>query len=413
LSFTINQFQFANGIRLLHKQVPSTQISHLGIMLDMGSRDETEQQLGLAHFWEHMAFKGTGKRGAFHILNRLETVGGELNAYTTKEKICFHASVLAPYTDRAIELLADITFNSVFPEKQVEREKGVILEEMAMYKDSPEDAIQDDFDLQLFPDHTLGNNILGTSQSVESFKREQLISFIGQHLDTSKVVLSITTPLSFEKVKRIAIKYLSDISTVHSATVRKKPLQYTVSNLTEKRAVSQAQVAMGRPAFGLLDPKRLPFFMLVNHLGGPAMNSRFNVSLREKNGLVYGIEASYVPYIDSGYFGIYFGTEPNKIQKSLSLIEKELKTLREVRFSENQLHVLKNQLKGQLAMAEESNMGFMQMMAKSVLDLGRIDTIDDVFSQIDSVNASTLQDIAQEMFATDHFSSLQFLPEKS
>ena len=177
-----------NGIRIAHKQVAHTQIAHCGIMLDIGSRDESPEQQGLAHFWEHMAFKGTEKRRSHHIINRLEIVGGELNAYTTKEKICFHASVLNEHFDKALELLADITFHSIFPEKQIERERNVILEEMSMYYDSPEDAIQDDFDTLLFPGHSLGYNILGTQETVKGFSSDDLRAFILENLDTEHIL---------------------------------------------------------------------------------------------------------------------------------------------------------------------------------------------------------------------------------
>ncbi len=402
---------FPNGIRLAHKQVFATQVSHIGIMLDIGSRDEKPHQQGLAHFWEHMAFKGTSKRNSFNILNRLETVGGELNAYTTKEKVCFHASVLTPHTDRAIDLLTDIAFHSIFPEKQVDRERNVILEEMAMYYDSPEDAIQDDFDELVFANHQLGKNILGNQESVTNFSRNDLITFIDENLDTESIVISSTGNLSFEQIKKITEKYINEIPFKKSGRVRISPTSYSPQSQKVKRNITQAQVAMGRPSYALNHKNRVPFFMLVNLLGGPAMNSRFNVSLREKNGLVYSIDANYTPYIDTGYLGIYFGTEQQKIEKSLVLIKKELDLVTDKLMSTNQLHILKNQLKGQLAMAEESNMGFMQMMAKSLLDMNKIDSLEEIFAQIDEVKSGQLQEIANEMFLEKELSYLTFLPE--
>lgn len=402
---------FANGIRLAHKYVPSTQVSHVGIMLDIGSRDEKPHQQGLAHFWEHMAFKGTAKRNSFNILNRLETVGGELNAYTTKEKVCFHASVLRPHTERAIELLADIAFHSIFPEKMLNRERNVILEEMSMYYDSPEDAIQDDFDEIIFANHQLGKNILGNQESVSRFTRIDLQEFIDENLDTEQIVIASTGNLKFEEIKKITEKYIREIPFKKTSRVRLAPTEYLLKNEKVKRNITQAQVAIGRPSYALNHKNRVPFFMLVNLLGGPAMNSRFNVSLREKNGLVYSIDASYTPYIDTGFMGIYFGTEQQKIEKSLNLIKKELNLVREKSLSINQLFILKNQLKGQLAMAEESNMGFMQMIAKSLLDMDRIDSLEEIFEQIDAVSAHLIQDIANEMFDEKTLSSLTFLPE--
>ena len=194
-----------NGIRIVHKEVKSTKIVHCGFILNIGSRDENDNQQGLAHFWEHMAFKGTSKRKAFHIINRLESVGGELNAYTTKEKICFYASVLDNYFEKALELLTDITFDSIFPEKQIEKERGVILEEMAMYHDAPEDAIQDEFDNLVFKGHPLGNNILGTAESVRSFRRQHFKQFVSENINTGQLIFSVVGNISLKNIWR---KYL-------------------------------------------------------------------------------------------------------------------------------------------------------------------------------------------------------------
>ncbi len=401
----------SNGIRIAHKQVPHTQIAHCGIMLDIGSRDELPHQQGLAHFWEHMAFKGTEKRSSFHIINRLENVGGELNAYTTKEKICFHASVLDAHFDKAMDLLADITFHSVFPDKQIERERNVILEEMSMYVDSPEDAIQDDFDQLVFPGHALGNNILGTAETVNSFGRKQLFEFIDGNIDTERIVVSSVSRLPFSKVVKVAEKYLGSIPHRTTSRIRSAPGMYAPVIQEKVRSISQAQCAMGQPAYALADEKRLPFFMLVNLLGGPGMNSRFNLSLREKNGFVYSIEGNYTPYLDTGFMGVFFGTEPRQLAKSISLINKELRKIREVPLSTIQLRQTKVQLMGQLAMSEESNMSFMLMMAKSLLDTGKVDTLPEIFAEIEEITSKQLQDIAQEMFNEQNFSYLTFLPE--
>ena len=400
-----------NGIRIAHKQVPYTQIAHCGIMLDIGSRDELPHQQGLAHFWEHMAFKGTEKRSSFHIINRLENVGGELNAYTTKEKICFHASVLDDHFDKAMDLLADITFHSVFPEKQIERERNVILEEMSMYVDSPEDAIQDDFDQLVFPDHALGNNILGTPETVNSFGKKELFEFINENIDTERIVVSSVSRIPFSKVVRVAEKYLGNIPHRTTTRIRNAPGLYKPVSHQKERSISQAQCAMGQPAYALSDDKRLPFFMLVNLLGGPGMNSRFNLSLREKYGFVYSIEGNYTPYLDTGFMGIFFGTEHKQLAKSISLINRELKKIREVPLSILQLRQTKVQLMGQLAMSEESNMSFMLMMGKSLLDTGKVDTLPEIFAEIEEITSKQLQDIAQEMFNEQNFSYLTFLPE--
>lgn len=400
-----------NGIRVAHKQITTSQVAHLGIMLDIGSRDELPHQQGLAHFWEHMAFKGTEHRNAFHILNRLETVGGELNAYTTKEKICFHASLLKEHYEKAVDLLADITFRSVFPERHLEKERSVIMEEIAMYYDSPEDALADDFDDLIFAGHPLGTNILGTPETLRSFTRQDLQNFIADNLDTERVVFATVGNLSFKKVVKLAEKYLGDVPAKRSTRVRISPNGYHPAQEQIARPIVQAHAALGRRAYALSDQRRIPFYMLINLLGGPGMNSRLNLSVREKHGLVYSIDASYTPYLDTGFVGIYFGTERRQLNKAIALILKELKTLREVPLTTTQLHVTKQQLMGQLAMAEEGNMSYMLMMGKSLLDLGRVEPLEELFDRIKGVTTSELQEMANEIFVEDQLCQLTFLPE--
>jgi predicted Zn-dependent peptidase len=406
-----NIFTLPNGIRISHKQVTYTKIAHCGFILDIGSRDEKPHQQGIAHFWEHMAFKGTKKRRSFHIINRLESLGGELNAYTTKEKICFHASVLDRHFEKAVELLTDITFDSVFPERQIEKERSVILEEMAMYYDSPEDAIQDDFDNVIFADHSLGNNILGTTESVRSFHREDFKKFILENLNTERIIFSSVSNLPFSKVVKLAEKYLAHIPVFSAQQLREPFSSYVPKKIVKARNITQAQCAIGRTAYALSDSKRLPFFMLINILGGPGMNSRLNLALREKYGFVYSIDANYTPYIDTGFVAVYFGTEKKQLNKSIALVQKELKQLKEKKMGTVQLHAAKEQLMGQLAMAEESNLNFMLMMGKSILDLNRIDSLNEIFESIRDITAAQLQDIANEMFAEDQLSILTFLPD--
>jgi predicted Zn-dependent peptidase len=400
-----------NGIGIIHKEVSHTKIAHCGFVLDIGSRDEQLHQLGIAHFWEHMAFKGTHKRKAYHIINRLETVGGELNAYTTKEKICFYASVLDNHYEKALELLADITFDSVFPENQIERERHVILEEMALYADSPEDALQDEFDALVFANHPLGHNILGTSESVRQFQRQDFAQFIQDNIDTGRIIFSSVGNLPFKKVLRWAEKHLGHLPS-QSAHLERRPFEsYRPVQIQKTKSTQQAYCALGRTAYHLYDPKRLPFFMLVNLLGGPGMNSRLNLALRERHGFVYSVEAGYTPFLDTGQLGIYFATEPKHLEKSLQLVHKELRLLREQKLGVLQLHNAKEQLMGQMAMAEESNLSYMLMMGKSLLDKETIEPIDQIFADIRAVSAERLQDIAQEMLHPDQLSQLLYLPE--
>lgn len=399
-------YTLPNGIRVAHRQISNTKVVHCGIMFDIGSRDELPHQAGLAHFWEHMAFKGTKKRKSYHIINSLESVGGELNAYTTKEKICFYSSVLDDYFERSVDLLTDIAFNSSFPEKQLEVERGVILEEMAMYLDSPEDAIQDEFDSIIFPNHSLGINILGTQESVKGFSREDFGKFIKENLSTGSVVLSVVGNVSFKKTIRIAEKYLKDIEVAETSRKRTAPSGYQSQQLTLEKGNNQAQVAIGRPSYSLKDDKRLPFFALVNLLGGPGLNSRFNLSLREKYGLVYQIDANISSYSDTGIFSILFGTDPQNLDKAFKVIDKELNLLKTKELGGVQLKTVKDQLKGQLAMAEEGKQGYMLMMAKSIIDMGRVEPLAEIFKGIDLITSSDLLELSNEMFDEKELSRL-------
>ncbi len=404
-------YTLPNGIRIAHKQVSHTRIVHCGFILDVGSRDEKSDQHGIAHFWEHMAFKGTKKRKAFHILNKLDSVGGELNAYTTKEKICFYASVLDTHFNSAFELLADITFDSVFPEKQIERERNVILEEMSMYFDAPEDAIQDEFDSVVFYDHPLGRNILGTSDSIRAFHREDFKQFIRENLDTEKLIFSCVGNLPMKKVVKQAEKFLLDIPTLNAQRDRLPFSGYRANNKIIQRNLTQAQCAIGRNAYSLYDDRQLPFLMLTNILGGPAMNSRLNLVLREKYGLVYAIEAEYNAYTDTGLFGIYFGTDPKQLNRSISHVRKELKKLKYTPLGTIQLHKAKEQLMGQIAMSSENNQGLMLIMAKSLLDSKEMESLDSIYKKISKVTATDLQEISNHMFDESELSVLTYVPE--
>jgi predicted Zn-dependent peptidase len=403
-------YTLKNGIRVVHNRITSTKIVHCGIMLDIGSRDESPANQGIAHFWEHMAFKGTRKRNSFHILNRLESLGGELNAFTDKEKILFYASLRDEYFERALELLADITFDSVFPVSQIKRERNVILEEMSMYYDDPDDSLQDEFDAVIFSGHALGMNILGTQKTVKNFQRKDFKRFVGAHMDTSKIVFSCVGNLSMEEVVRLAEKYLGRIPKMKSKIARKKFNGYKPKETTLKRNVKQARVAMGRTAYHLAHEKRSGFFMLTNILGGGGMNSRLNMALREKHGFVYNIGSQFVPFTDTGLFLISYGTEPSQLKKSITLVKQELKKLREDKLGVKQLASSKEQILGQIAMAEENNMGFMVMMARTLLDLGRITSLEEIFERVKKTSAADLQALAHEMFDEDKMSQLIMHP---
>lgn len=402
--------ELPNGIRIVHRQVSNTKIAHCCLMLDIGSRDEKSDQQGIAHFWEHMAFKGTQKRKSYHIINRLESLGGELNAYTTKEKICFYSAVLDDHLDKAVELLTDITFNSTFPDNQIDRERHVILEEMAMYKDSPEDAIQDQLDELVFHGHQLGENILGTQESVNRFTQKDFLDFVSENIDTSKIVFSSVGNYSMKKLKRIVEKYIAEIEIKSSDRIRSFSSQYQKQEIEERRDIMQAHVGIGCQSLDYHSKEKIPFFVLNNILGGNAMNSRLNLSLREKHGLVYSVESSVISFSDVGMFSVFFATEPSNLNKSMNLVRKEIEKLAEVDLGSKQLQTAKDQIKGQLAMSEENNQSYMLMMAKSMLDYDRIESLEEVFSKIDFIKRNQLRDLATRLLNYDNMSILKYLP---
>ncbi|SNS66194.1 Predicted Zn-dependent peptidase [Belliella buryatensis] len=406
-----NLKELSNGIRIIHMEVPHTRMVHSGFILNIGSRDETKEQEGLVHFWEHMAFKGTKKRKAFHIINRLESLGGELNAYTTKEKVCFYASVLKEHFNKAAELLCDITFNSIFPEKQIEKERHVILEEMAMYRDSPEDSIQDDFDELVFEGHALGRNILGTEETVGRFTQQDFFDFISRRLDTTQIVFSVVGNISFKKVLQQVEGYLSSIPAKRSLYVRNSYVQYQPKIKIVEKEISQAHCAIGKTAYSLYDPRRFKLYLLNNILGGPSMNSRLNLSLREKHGYVYAVESSYQTYSDTGFIGIFFGTEENTVKRAKKLVMREMEKLRTQKLGTMQLHMAKEQAIGQMAMAEENYAALMLVFGKNLLDKGKIDSLDSIFDTIRSTSAEELLDIANEVFDPNQLSYLTYLPK--
>lgn len=404
--------KLSNGIRIVHQQLATTKIVHCGIILDIGSRDENTDNQGIAHFWEHMAFKGTKRRRSFNIINSLDSIGGELNAYTDKEKVVFYASVRDEYFERAVDVLSDITFHSVFPDYQIEKERGVILEEMAMYNDSPDDSLQDEFESIVYKDHPMGMNILGKPETVNSFSKRDFLSFFKNHLGTDKIAFSCVGNISLDEVERIARKYFEGLLTKKAKAKRKKFRVYKPREQILKRIVKQAKCAIGRDAYPIINDNRIPLFLLVNMLGGPGMNSRLNLALREKYGFVYSIDAHYIPYTDTGMFAVFFGTEPKQLNRCITLIMRELNRFCDKPLTTRQLSSAKEQIKGQLAMAEENNLNLMLSMGRSVLDIGRVPSLEEIYYQIDEINAFKLRDIAQEIFDETKMSYLIMEPDK-
>jgi predicted Zn-dependent peptidase len=405
-------FTLSNGIRIVYQRVPSTKIFHCGLFLDVGSRDETYANQGIAHFWEHMAFKGTRKRNSYQIITSLDSIGGELNAFTDKERVVFFASVRDQFAELAIDVLSDITFKSIFPESQIERERGVILEEMSMYFDTPDDSLQDEFEAVIYKNHPLGMNILGRPETVRSLKRRDFLTFFNNHMDTRRIVFSCVGNLEVTNVEKLVNRYLAVKKTVRKEE-RKKASSYKPREKELVRPVKQARCAIGRDGYPTDHEHRIPFFMLVNMLGGPGMNSRLNLSLREKYGFVYSIDAHYLSYTDTGMFAVFFGTEPKQLDRCIGLVHKELNKFIEKPLTTHQLTAAKEQIKGQLAMAEENNLNHMMMMGRSVLDRGRVPTLEEIFTIIQETSSQKLLSIAQEMFNPQKLSYLKMVPDEN
>lgn len=403
-------FKLSNGIRVVHQYIATTKIVHCGIVLGIGSRDETFENQGIAHFWEHMAFKGTKRRNTLDIINSIDSVGGELNAYTDKEKIVFYASVLNEYFERSVDVLSDITFHSIFPEDQIEKEKGVILEEMAMYQDDPDDSLQDEFEAVVYKKHPMGMNILGKKETVSKFRKKDFKSFYNEHLDTSRIVFSCVGNISFDEVERMAKKYLEKIPKVKSTAKRKKFKLYKPSEVILKKPVKQSKCAVGCVAYERNNENRIPFYTLVNILGGPGMNSKLSLELREKYGFVYSIDALYISYQDTGMFATFFGTEPKQLNRCIELIKKQFNKFCDRPLSAKELTAAKEQIRGQLAMSEENNLSLMLMMGRSVLDFDRVPTLEEVFDKIQAITSLKLQTVAKEMFNEDKLSYLIMEP---
>lgn len=403
-------FTLSNGIRVVHQRVLTTAIVHCGIVLDVGSRDESVDNQGIAHFWEHMAFKGTKRRKTLEIISSLDAVGGELNAYTDKEKIAFYASVRNEYFERAIDVISDITFYSVFPEKELEKERGVILEEMAMYYDSPDEALQDEFEAVVFKNHPMGMNILGREETVRSFRKKDFVSFFKNHMDTRRIVFSCVGNVSLDTVERLAKKYLEGFHAQHANGRRKKFATYKPREEILRRTVKQAKCAIGSDAYPIHHENRIPLYLLTNMLGGPGMNSRLNLSLREKYGFVYSVDAHYIPYSDTGMFAVFFGTEPKQLDKCIKLVRKELDKFCDKPLSTRQLNAAKEQIKGQMAMAEENNLSLMLMMGRAVLLYNRVPTLDEIFEIIDRTDAKKLRRVAEEIFNEKKLTYLTMIP---
>ena len=393
----------SNGLRIIHRNTPS-EISHCGIAVNTGSRDEYPQEAGMAHFVEHMLFKGTQRRRAHHIAGRMESVGGELNAYTTKEETFYYATFLGEYFPRAVELLADMLFHSEFSPLLIDREREVILDEINSYQDDPAELIWDDFENMLFAGHDLGHYILGVPETLQRFDREQILHFMEREYQPSRMVFFSSGRIPFSKVVKQLERYFSiapareEINTRIAPTFPCKPRKEMLHKNT-----SQSHVMMGVPALSMRHPQRHALLLLNNILGGGSLNSRLNASLREKHGLVYHVESNVTLYSDTGLFAVYFAGDPQQRERCIRLVKKEINRLLEKELTPLQLNLAKRQWKGQLGIAAEQNENYTLAMAKRYLHTGRYLSLKEMFDRIDAITAEELHDTARYLFDTDFF----------
>lgn len=402
-----HSFVLSNGLRVIHQQTRG-EVGHCGLMINAGSRDERQHQQGLAHFIEHCVFKGTEHRKTFHILSRLDSVGGEINAYTTKEETWVYASFLGKHLSRSVELIADICFHSVFPEKEIHKEKDVIIDEINSYLDAPGEMILDDFEDQVFAGHPIGRNILGTEESVRSFQRDDIFEFISRRYRIDQMVFSSVGPFTPARVKSTCERYLGSIPAAAGNEDREAFTDYRPRHIEEEREVYQVHYMLGAEAYPIKHPKRPALVLLNNVLGGPAMNSRLNLHIRERHGIAYNIESGYQPYSDTGLFHIYLGTDERSFGRAQRLVHAELRRMREKSLGSTQLHMAKQQLIGQMALSQESGSGTMLNLGKSFMQFGRVDAVEEVYKSIEAITASELLEVANETFHPDRLSSLTF-----
>lgn len=398
----------SNGLRIIHAQNQSA-VAYCGYAIDAGTRDEAENEQGMAHFVEHLIFKGTQKRHSWHILNRMEHVGGELNAYTNKEETVVYSAFLVEHFPRAVELLTDIVFHSTYPQAEIDKEVEVIIDEIQSYEDTPSELIFDDFEELVFPNHPLGRNILGKPELLRQFKSEDALRFTNRYYRPDQMVFFVQGNVDFKRVVRLLEKAVSDIPATITERNRIKPELYIPQNKTIYRDTHQAHVMIGCRSYDTHDKKRTALYLLNNILGGPGMNSRLNVALRERSGLVYNVEANLTSYTDTGLFSIYFGTDQEDVKRCLRLVHKELKRLREKPLSSTQLATAQKQIIGQIGVAADNFENNALNMAKTYLHYNKYEEPQEVYKRIQSLTPQDLWEVANEMFREENLSTLIYL----
>lgn len=391
-------YELSNGIRCVHRQTKSG-VARCALMINAGSRDERKGEEGIAHFTEHGFFKGTEHRKAYQVNCRLENLGGELNAYTTKEDTTIHATVLRGDFTKAVELIADVAFHSTFPDKELDKEREVILDEINTYRDSPNDDIYDSFEDLIFAGSELGHNILGTPRSLKGIDSAAIHRFRARTHTTDRMVFSSIGNISLARIKDIAERYFGCYAPTKREYERVAPVVVAPFEKVLNKRTHQAHCIIGARAYNLRDKRRLPYALLTNILGGPCANSRLNISVRERNGLTYNIGAAYSSLSDCGLASIYFSSDHENSDRCREIITDEINKLQTTTLTARQLSMAKRQFIAQLSIINEGAEGYMLGVGKSLLAYGEIDTLEESYRKINAVTASEILEVANDVWA--------------
>lgn len=408
-----NTHTLDNGLRIIH--LPSdSKVVYCGYQINAGTRNEEPGEEGLAHFCEHVTFKGTERRKAWHILNCLESVGGDLNAYTNKEGTVYYSAILKEHIARAVDLLSDIVFHSVYPQAEIDKEVEVICDEIESYNDSPAELIYDEFENILFKGSPLGHNILGTAEQVRSFTTEDALRFTRKLYRPDNAIFFAYGDIDFKKLVKLVGRALADDDSGKLAA-EKLPKNYPSvgeeiagQTIVMQKNTHQAHVMIGTRAYDVNDDRRMPLYLLNNILGGPGMNAKLNLALREHNGLVYTVESTMVAYGDTGTWSIYFGCDEHDIKRCLRLVRKELDRMMEKPLSDSQLKAAKKQIKGQIGVACDNRENFALDFGKSFLHYGWEKNVDCLYEQVEAITSQQIQDVARELFDKNRLITLIF-----
>lgn len=398
-----------NGLRIIYLQKKS-EVTFCGITINAGSRDENREEEGCAHFAEHLLFKGTRKKNAREIINRMEDIGGELNAYTSKEETVLYAAAMKKYTRRMIELMADMTLHSTFPQKELEKEREVILDEIASYHDNPSELIFDDFEELIFKGHPLGHNILGNAKLLKKMNSESISNFVKRCYQSHQMVVFVVGNLNFEHFVKWCEEYFVSESAenINEKQKRNPPEQYRAEKLKLKKKTHQIHSVIGNRCFDLYHPDRLSMYLLNNILGGPGMNSLLNLSLREKHGLVYTAESNYQPFTDSGWWCVYYACDERNDEKCEQLVLEQLQKIVDRPLPESKLRKYKQQLIGQMTVSRENTENLALSLGKSYLRFEKVEEMEEIKKQLENIQPKDLQYIAQEIFNEEQLSVLKY-----